>query len=916
MIDVPPSQQLEERLRHAEALIRSYKATSMLHSMRADFHSADASHIRYLLYKWNKGIFSRVGRVIRVFWLLSNGQSPYGSLEDTIRRIKNRIARDGVRSVAHIAAQRGIRYLKRRSQAKKKRTVPAALASGLDVNRKVTRSAYEIGLKPKFLLVADLVLPQCAKYRVWQRKEELELLGWDVDVISWRNSSAALSALQTCQELIIYRAPAYETVKTLIEEAQKLGICPWWEVDDLIFDAESYKENKNLASLSRTEQRDLLKGASLYLECLQLCGRGVASTKILGEAMLRAGAKEICIIENALDSETLSIADEILAKRPLFKSSDDIIIVYGSGSRAHDEDFRQCASGLAEAMDEEPRLKLRIVGELTLPAELRRLSHRVEFLGGRDYAGYLALLAEADFSLAPLEATLFNDAKSNIKFLEAAILKLPSICSPTDTFRQVVENGQNGFLANDHESWKSAILTLASDTDLRLRLGEQAYKDALEHYKTEKIAQSQVFEYFPLPQNEGDASLRVMAVNTFFAPRSFGGATVVAEEMVRRLSQRGLKLSVFTSGEPIDGLFRSSTRYDVKDTPVLASMSSKPMDPVESLDNPQSQIQFEDWLKAFQADVVHFHSIQGLGVGLLQVCIERGVPFIVTLHDAWWLCERQFMVKPNGHYCFQRHIDLKMCCGCVPDALHLELRQNMMLSLLHEAAILLTPSESHRQLYLENGFSPDKVRVNKNGFNWPAVPRLHRTPGSPIRFGYVGGPDVVKGFHLLRKVFENLNRDDWELVLIDNTLNLGFSSMNVADWKVKGKIVTREAYNDDTRDAFFNSIDVLLFPSQWMESYGLTVREALSRDVWVVSTAPGAQAEDIADGINGSLIPLDGRDEYLQAAIENILKNPENFDKYKNPLKESLSTFEGQAKELEAFLREAASTRIPDESMF
>lgn len=106
-----------------------------------------------------------------------------------------------------------------------------------------------------------------------------------------------------------------------------------------------------------------------------------------------------------------------------------------------------------------------------------------------------------------------------------------------------------------------------------------------------------------------------------------------------------------------------------------------------------------------------------------------------------------------------------------------------------------------------------------------------------MRFGFVGGQEAVKGFPLVREVFEGLESSDWELVLIDNTLNLGFASMDVSGWKVKGKISIQPAYGDATRDAFFNSIDVLLFPSQWMESYGLTVREALSRDVWVISTA-------------------------------------------------------------------------------
>ena len=40
-------------------------------------------------------------------------------------------------------------------------------------------------------------------------------------------------------------------------------------------------------------------------------------------------------------------------------------------------------------------------------------------------------------------------------------------------------------------------------------------------------------------------------------------------------------------------------------------------------------------------------------------------------------------------------------------------------------------------------------------------------------------------------------------------------------------------------DEFFSSIDVLLFPSLWKESFGSTVREALVRDVWVIASDAG-----------------------------------------------------------------------------
>src|ERR1700744_5526859 len=95
-----------------------------------------------------------------------------------------------------------------------------------------------------------------------------------------------------------------------------------------------------------------------------------------------------------------------------------------------------CAAGaLAELLRTRPRLRLRIVGDLNIPPALAAMGSQVECLAGTHYQAYLELLGESDIAIAPLENTDFNDAKSNVKYLEASILGLPSVCSPRAAFR-------------------------------------------------------------------------------------------------------------------------------------------------------------------------------------------------------------------------------------------------------------------------------------------------------------------------------------------------------------------------------------------------------------------------------------------------------------------------------------------------
>ena len=579
-----------------------------------------------------------------------------------------------------------------------------------------------------------------------------------------------------------------------------------------------------------------------------------------------------------------------------------------SGTKTHDADFAVAAPAILALLRRHPRLRLRIVGDLTLPDRFEDVATQVEELAGTDYRAYLGLLAEADIAIAPLEDTVFNDAKSNIKFQEASILGIPSVCSPREAFRDVVMPDANGLLADDVAEWEAMLERLVLDPSLRRRLAAQALRDVLDRYAPERIAQLQVARLAGHPPPRSEGLLRVLSANIFFPPQSFGGATVVAQEMAARLAARDdVELCVFTSRPSLPDRPGSLLRYDWNGVPVFANSLSPPSDQVVQLDNPQMVETFGLLLDAVRPDVVHAHSIQGFGAPILRLCQERGIPYVVTLHDAWWLCDRQFMVRADNRYCHQMRIDLRVCQNCVPHARHLDLRMRIMMGALRGASLLLSPSESHRQLYLANGIEPDRIRVNRNGIRLPQRPHRSRAPGTKLRFGFVAGAEAIKGFQLIRKAFEDLSSGDWELVLVDNTLNLGFRSIDVRRWKVRGTITVVPAYTQDGLDAFFDRLDVLLFPSQWKESFGLSVREALARDVWVIATEEGGQAEEIQDGVNGRLIPMDGREDGLLDAVNELLLAPDRLDHHRNPHAGGIASYDDQAAELLALLAATAT---------
>lgn len=813
------------------------------------------------------------------------------------RRLRRALAEDGPRGA--------LDRIRRRLAGSASPARPAA-GSAVPVPKPVpgVRPAGAF-LARRVLIVAELSIPQCAKYRVWQKREAFGALGIDCTVIDWHRHHDARSALQTHALLILYRVPGDAEILALLEEARRLGVPSLWEVDDLIFDVELYAQNANLVGLPARLRRELLDGAARYRIGMCAADATIASTATLAEAMQAATGTPCHVVENALDAQTRAFARRDRAARNARPDAGraTVDIVYGSGTRTHDADFRVATPALIALLERHAEIRLRIVGDLVIDPAFDRFGERIERIERTHFEAYLAELAAGDIAIAPLEDTRFNDAKSNIKLIEASILGLPSVCSPRRTFVEAITHGVDGRLAANDAQWLESLTALVGDRAERERIGAAARARVERSYAPEVIARRDVAPLAALMPVPARARRRILVVNVFFSPRSFGGATVIAEEMSIRLDEaEDTEIVVFTTRA--DGPAYTIRRERARGLEVFAVATRAASDDILTFDDPEMARCFEDVLDATSPDLVHFHSIQTLGVALLRSCQRRSVPYVVTVHDAWWLCTRQFMVRADNHYCHQRTIDLKVCEACVPTAAHLPARLDLLLQGLDGASLILSPSASHLSLYAANGLDPARLRVNRNGIRPPATARLPRASG-PLRFGYVGGNEKLKGVELVRRAFASIARTDWHLVLVDNLLNLGSDrgSYERKAWRLPGRVEIVPAYRQAEIDRFFAGIDVLLFPSQWKESFGLTVREALARDVWVIATDCGGGAEAVVDGVNGDIVPMDNRFEPMRAAIERLLEQPDRVRANENPMKSNIRTLDDQAVELDILLR-------------
>ncbi len=386
---------------------------------------------------------------------------------------------------------------------------------------------------------------------------------------------------------------------------------------------------------------------------------------------------------------------------------------------------------------------------------------------------------------------------------------------------------------------------------------------------------------------------KIILVNVYYNPNRFGGATIVVEEMAKWLNNLGWQVLVVTSHDSPMTMYR----YKVNNIDVVSINQRN-----QEILNEQFGGEYSKVLKSFKPDVVHFHSIQSMGVEMLKITNELNIPFVTTLHDHWWKCDKQFMIARDGKYCFQEVIDLDFCqkkCGI--DKPYVETKNSVLFEMLHKSEKILVPSQYFKDFYVENGFDAEKLCVNKNGIKLPEEGyRKSKSENGTVRFGFVGGPGPIKGLDLIVKAMENIENTNYELILVDAAKNINTSWYSALP-KISGSIKVVDPYNQDTIDSFFSTIDVLLFPSQWKESFGLTVREALIRDVWVISTNGGGTIEDLRDGENSKIIQIGDDPTELKAAIESCISRTD-WDSYTNEYKSDITSFEKQTRRLEDIL--------------
>ncbi|WP_215747501.1 glycosyltransferase [Gluconobacter sp. P1C6_b] len=723
-------------------------------------------------------------------------------------------------------------------------------------------------------IVGKLNLLQCRLYRVEQRRDHLLAAGYTVEIFDVDTDLDVFTAkIAAFESVIFYRLPAWPAVIRAIHLARSLGLTTFYDIDDPLFDADLYPEPFETygGTISRETYYGLALGVPLFAKALSLCEYAIASTEPLAERMRRHHIGEVFVQPNGLGE-----AHAIAMRRHGRKSpspDQPVTIFYGSNTKANRSEI---VSVLEPALmrilkKHGQRVRLCIVGDLPEDSVLRNLRENITLLPPLpDVQAYWSLLSSADINLAILGQSPTTDTKSGIKWLEAAMFGIPSVLSDTAGYRDVARENETALFATDTDSWVRALDQLVTDPALRTRIGKAAHTHALTTYGATPLAShAKAFMERTAPPDT-TARHRILGVNVFYPPQAIGGATRVFHDNLSDLSapeDRRFLFEVFTSQVEPDS---EKLRVYAQDGILITSIAPLDVDDKDRIaEDPNMVAQFRKVVERFRPHLVHFHCIQRLTAGIIDVLLELDIPYCITLHDAWWISDRQFVIDELGQprlYNYSSPLETLERCGAKAVA-----RMESLRDRLFGAKAVLAVSEAFAELYRTAGVH--QVQTIENGVSvLTPRPRLREESGR-IRLGFIGGLARHKGWDLIQIALRAGSFHNLELLAIDHAMSPGDERTDVFG---QTPVVFRGKMSQNEVADLYASIDVLLAPSIWPESFGLVTREATLCGCWVVASDRGAIGDTISDDINGFRIDVSSAAD-LRRVLTLIDESPACF---------------------------------------
>ena len=329
------------------------------------------------------------------------------------------------------------------------------------------------------ILILSGVRGDTRRYRSVHLAEQAELAGMKVTLAhAWQSGLTSLVKRNHYDIAVFQRVEMDRFTGRLVDELKARGTIILYDTDDLVFDRDAFKYIDSPDFSDPLRARLYLKSMNQQKEMLLASDAVLVSTDYLVKQIRRLN-KPVWVHANAFSMEMLALSEAALEEKET--TTGRVVVGYASGTRTHDQDLAVASPALGRIMEQYPQVEFWLVGEVDPGVGWERFGQRVRRIPKVDWRELPGYLAQFDINLAPLVAgNPFAESKSAIKYMEAALVKCPTVASVCGEFRIAIRDGENGFLAFGEQDWQRKLARLVDDAGLRQDIGSRAYQDVME----------------------------------------------------------------------------------------------------------------------------------------------------------------------------------------------------------------------------------------------------------------------------------------------------------------------------------------------------------------------------------------------------------------------------------------------------
>ena len=313
-------------------------------------------------------------------------------------------------------------------------------------------------------------VPHPARYRITHQREQLAYYDISSNEVFYQHLSIEMVRLY--RTFVFFRCPYNDKVGEFIQLAKKLNKTVLFDIDDLVIDTKYTDLIPYLDTMNMQERKQYDDNVRAMGKTLKNCDAALTTTSCLQKELLNY-VPQVFVNRNTA-SEKMEFLSENALKNKVKRQTIDL--GYFSGSITHNDDFEMILPVILELLDKYDNLKLHIVGELYVPKELSPYSDKVKCHPFVEWTKLPELIAQVDINLAPLINSVFNEAKSENKWIEAALVQVPTVASNLGAFKECIQNNVTGILCETLEEWNEALVTLIEEPDKREKIALQAYE--------------------------------------------------------------------------------------------------------------------------------------------------------------------------------------------------------------------------------------------------------------------------------------------------------------------------------------------------------------------------------------------------------------------------------------------------------